>query len=343
MSCTSSPASSAALPLCSASRRTSSATTANPLPCFPARAAPMAALSASRFVMSASSRIEAMNPVIRRLTCPSCCTWLEASPTNALRATSRPIASLICPRFLFATSLAVVEARAASVPSSDTRRDTWARLSVASSPPETSPSSARTPWRTRPVDGATAPAAARHVVDHHRLARPGHVLAQRLGVRRRLPALGPADLPPIREQDHAFLPPVDPEVAPVDQAVRQALDARERVLQADVARDHRLHGVDLVELFGGDRFFQGVLEEQTQGAQCRRHERPGERRPIRHRAHDDARGDQGGTVADALVAQDEQPLVLLELAANDQGEVEQQPADDEIREGVRSEEHTSEL
>src|ERR1041385_949322 len=40
MSCTSSPASSAALPLCSASRRTSSATTAKPLPCFPARRAP---------------------------------------------------------------------------------------------------------------------------------------------------------------------------------------------------------------------------------------------------------------------------------------------------------------
>src|SRR5205823_9622335 len=85
----------------------------------------------------------------------------RASPTNALRATSRPIASLICPRFLFATSLAVVEARAASVPSADTRRDTWARLSVASSPPETSPSSARTPWRIRPVDWATAPAASR--------------------------------------------------------------------------------------------------------------------------------------------------------------------------------------
>src|SRR5438445_751597 len=149
------------LELCSASRRTSSATTANPLPCLPARAASMAAFNASRLVMSASSRIDAMNPVMRRLTCPSPWTLLEASPTNALRATSRPIASRIWWRFLLATSLAVLDACAASVPSSDTRRDTRARLSVASSPPETSPSSASTPWRIRPVDWATAAAASR--------------------------------------------------------------------------------------------------------------------------------------------------------------------------------------
>src|SRR6266516_1606663 len=161
MSCTSSPASSAAVALCSARRRTSSATTANPLPCFPARAASMVAFNASRFVMSASSRIEAMNPVMRRLTWPSSCTWPEASLTKVLSATSRWIASRICCRFLFATSLAVVDAWAASVPSSDTRRDTRARLSVASSPPETSSSSASTPWRIAPVDCATALAASR--------------------------------------------------------------------------------------------------------------------------------------------------------------------------------------
>ncbi len=41
----------------SASLRTSSATTANPLPCSPARAASMAAFSARRFVWSAMSSI----------------------------------------------------------------------------------------------------------------------------------------------------------------------------------------------------------------------------------------------------------------------------------------------
>ena len=71
------------------------------------------------------------------------------------------MASRICCRLRFATSLAVVEASAASLPSSETRRDTWARLSVAASPPETSPCSASTACRMAFVDRATAPAASR--------------------------------------------------------------------------------------------------------------------------------------------------------------------------------------
>src|ERR1051325_9774703 len=55
--------------------------------------------------MSASSRIEAMNPVMRREVWPSCCTLLELSPTNALSATSRSIASRICVRLRLATAL----------------------------------------------------------------------------------------------------------------------------------------------------------------------------------------------------------------------------------------------
>ena len=62
-------ASSAARPLSSASFRTSSATTANPRPSCPARAASIAALSARRFVWTASSRITEMSPV----TCPVAC------------------------------------------------------------------------------------------------------------------------------------------------------------------------------------------------------------------------------------------------------------------------------
>src|SRR6266576_1465315 len=159
MSWTSSPASAAAVALCSARRRTSSATTANPLPCFPARAASIAAFNDNRFVMSASSRIDAINPVMRRLIAPRCWTLIELSPTKVFRATSRSIASRICVRLRLATSLAAVEARAAPAPSSDTRRETCARLSVASSPPDTSPSSRRTPSRITPVDCATAAAA----------------------------------------------------------------------------------------------------------------------------------------------------------------------------------------
>ena len=55
----------------SASWRTSSATTANPRPWSPARAASMAALSASRFVCSAIPVIVSTMPPMRSLRSPS--------------------------------------------------------------------------------------------------------------------------------------------------------------------------------------------------------------------------------------------------------------------------------
>ena len=71
------------------------------------------------------------------------------------------MASRICWRFLPATSLAALEARAASAPSFDTRRATCDRVSVAASPPDTSPASAATPPRITSVDAAIAFAASR--------------------------------------------------------------------------------------------------------------------------------------------------------------------------------------
>src|SRR2546427_3741325 len=42
----------------------------------------------------------------------------------------------------------------------------------------------------------------------------------------------------------------------------RSLDPGERVLEADVARNHGFHRVDLVQLLGGNRLLEGVLEEQ---------------------------------------------------------------------------------
>ena len=102
-----------------------------------------------------------MKPVMRRDTCPSSCTLAELSPTNVLRATRRSIASRICWRLRLATSLAVLDAWAASTPSTDMRRDTCARLSVAARPLDTSLSSAATASRMTLVEPATAAPATR--------------------------------------------------------------------------------------------------------------------------------------------------------------------------------------
>src|SRR5437764_839269 len=76
-------------------------------------------------------------------------------------ATRPSVVPLICCRYCLAKFVAELEACVASVPSPDTRRDTWPRISVASSPPVASPSSACAPSRMPPDDWATALAASR--------------------------------------------------------------------------------------------------------------------------------------------------------------------------------------
>ena len=92
----------------SASFRTSSATTAKPLPCSPARAASMAALSARRLVCSAmSSIVSTMAPIWpdfapsspTRPAVVSTASRIRRMPVDVWSTASMPFSSAVCTRF----------------------------------------------------------------------------------------------------------------------------------------------------------------------------------------------------------------------------------------------------
>ena len=132
----------------------------------------------------------------------------------------------------------------------------------------------------------------------------------------------------------AIVEAVDTEVAPIHEAVGEALDSLERVFEADVGCDDGFHGVDLVQLFGGDRLFDHLLQQQAEEREHEAHEEPGAQRPRDHRADENGRGEERRGVRDHLVAHDHQPFSRLELRADDEREVEEHAAEHEIRQRV---------
>ena len=100
-------------------------------------------------------------------------------------------------------------------------------------------------------------------------------MAQRGGVLGWLAAVRPATLGAVHQRHDAVMQPVDPEVAPVDQPVRQPLDALEGILETDVCRDDRFHRVNLVEFFGGNGLFDHLFEEQAEEREDEADQDPG--------------------------------------------------------------------
>ena len=139
------------------------------------------------------------------------------------------------------------------------------------------------------LDGRVGDAlVARHIVDDHRLAARGDGGPQCRRVLRRLPAAVAAALGSVRQRHHAFVQAVDAEIAPVHQPVCQSLDSLEGVVQADVRRDDGFHRVNLVQLLGGDRFFDHLFEQQPEEGQHHADEQPAAKGPA------DDHGDEDG-------------------------------------------------
>ena len=160
------------------------------------------------------------------------------------------------------------------------------------------------------------------------------VVELRIGALRRVEvALRP--LPQVHQL--AVVEPADAEGLPVDEAVRQLLDAPERVADVDVRRDDLLHREDLVQLLSRDRLLEDPLEQQPGESEHDPHDGPADRLEARDGEEHDRDADRARAERDDLVAKDQRLLLVHELVADEEREVEKQPADDEVREDEQRE------
>ena len=177
------------------------------------------------------------------------------------------------------------------------------------------------------------PFVAQHIVDLDGLAGVQAFRAERrhvdVGFARRVQV--PFRAAPDMEQ-HVILVAANAELPPVHEPVRQRLDAAERIGDVPVRRDNLLHGEDLVELLGGDGLLEDALHEHPRTAEDHANQRPSHGAQVAEREQHDRDGDAPRAERDDFVAQDERLLLVEELVAQQQREVQQQPARQEVRE-----------
>jgi hypothetical protein len=117
-----------------------------------------------------------------------------------------------------------------------------------------------------------------------------------------------------------------------DEAMCQLLDAPERIGDVHVRGDDLLHRQDLVQLFRRDRLLEDPLEQQPCQHEHDPDDCPADGLEVRDRQKHDRHADGAGAERDDLVAQNQRFLLVHELVADEEREIEEQPAGDEVRE-----------
>src|SRR5215203_627240 len=102
-----------------------------------------------------------------------------------------------------------------------------------------------------------------HIAHYYRFSRLHGLQPERFQLAWRRHPVRPSNRAAIRKCCLSAAYAIYPEVAPIEKPVRQALDLRERPLERRVARDRRLHEVNLIQVFGADRFIEDLARQET--------------------------------------------------------------------------------